>query len=222
LTPQLDAGDRPSAGEIVLPTGEVVGIVRRAWKPLCGALLPALMSGGGAGGGATSALFAPADRRLPRVRIRTRQAAALHGQRIVVAVDRWPRSSRYPLGHYVRTLGPLGDAATETEALLLQHDIPHHPYVHFVFFMFAAFFLPTNSLSRFSPDVLACLPPHPWSLANEDAAQLQRRVDLRHIRIASVDPPGCTDIDDALHCRRLANGNFEVIRCRLRSFSGAH
>lgn len=28
--------------------------------------------------------------------------------------------------------------------------------------------------------------------------------------ICSVDPPGCTDIDDALHCRLLPNGNYEV------------
>ena len=25
-----------------------------------------------------------------------------------------------------------------------------------------------------------------------------------------VDPPGCTDIDDALHCRALGNDTFEV------------
>lgn len=25
-----------------------------------------------------------------------------------------------------------------------------------------------------------------------------------------MDPPGCTDIDDALHCRELENGNLEV------------
>jgi hypothetical protein len=25
----------------------------------------------------------------------------------------------------------------------------------------------------------------------------------------SVDPPGCKDIDDALHVRKLANGNWE-------------
>ena len=31
-------------------------------------------------------------------------------------------------------------------------------------------------------------------------------------RICSIDPPGCTDIDDALHCRTLPNGNFQVRR----------
>lgn len=39
---------------------------------------------------------------------------------------------------------------------------------------------------------------------------VEKRVDLRHVAICSVDPPGCTDIDDALHCRKLASGNFEV------------
>lgn len=28
--------------------------------------------------------------------------------------------------------------------------------------------------------------------------------------ICSIDPPGCKDIDDALHCKRLPNGNYEV------------
>ena len=35
-------------------------------------------------------------------------------------------------------------------------------------------------------------------------------MDLRHLDICSVDPPGCTDIDDALHCIDLPNGNYEV------------
>lgn len=39
---------------------------------------------------------------------------------------------------------------------------------------------------------------------------MKERVDLRKLTICSVDPPGCTDIDDALHCRELPNGNFEV------------
>ena len=36
------------------------------------------------------------------------------------------------------------------------------------------------------------------------------RKDLRHLAICSVDPPGCTDIDDALHWKILDNGNYEV------------
>ncbi len=36
------------------------------------------------------------------------------------------------------------------------------------------------------------------------------RADLRHLPICSVDPPGCKDIDDALHVRPLPNGNYEL------------
>ncbi len=35
-------------------------------------------------------------------------------------------------------------------------------------------------------------------------------MDCRHLDVCSVDPPGCTDIDDALHCRELEDGNLEV------------
>lgn len=42
-------------------------------------------------------IFVPAERKIPKVRIETRQADALIGQRIIVAIDAWPRNSRYPL-----------------------------------------------------------------------------------------------------------------------------
>lgn len=47
-------------------------------------------------------------------------------------------------------------------------------------------------------------------LFNSFSKDVAQRVDLRNIDVCSVDPPGCTDIDDALHCRELPNGNLEV------------
>ena len=120
----------------------------------------------------------------------TSQAATLATQRIIVAIDSWPRTSRYPVGHFVRALGRIGDKATENEVLLLEHDIPH---------------------SSFSEAVMDCLPEvteeRPWTITARDRAE---RVDCRHLDVCSVDPPGCTDIDDALHARPLPNGNLEV------------
>jgi exosome complex exonuclease DIS3/RRP44 len=55
--------------------------------------------------------------------------------------------------------------------------------------------------------VLDCLPAQNFQIP---ASELQIRADLRHLAVCSVDPPGCKDIDDALHCVKLANGNFEV------------
>ncbi|KAG9262566.1 exosome complex exonuclease RRP44 [Astyanax mexicanus] len=165
---------------VLKPTGRVVGIIKRNWRPFCGMLNQSQIKE------ATRHLFTPADRRIPRIRIETRQASTLVGQRIIVAIDGWPRNSRYPNGHFVRNLGGAGDKDTETEVLLLEHDVPHQP---------------------FSQAVLSFLPKMPWGITEED---LKVRTDLRHLCVCSVDPPGCTDIDDALHCRDLENGNLEV------------
>lgn len=162
------------------PTGRIVGIIRRKWRQYCGILQPSLVKG------SQWHLFVPAERKVPKVRINTRQAEQLQSQRIIVAMDTWPMHSRYPVGHFVRALGPLGDKDTENEVLLIEHDVPH---------------------SKFSEEVLSFLPKLPWSIT---AADMERRVDLRDLCICSVDPPGCTDIDDALHCRRLPNGRLEV------------
>ncbi|KAM7408518.1 hypothetical protein PAMA_002310 [Pampus argenteus] len=162
------------------PTGKVVGIIKRNWRPFCGMLNVSQIKE------STRHLFTPADRRVPRIRIETRQASTLAGQRIMVAIDGWPKHSRYPNGHFVRSLGNAGEKDTEQEVLLLEHDVPHQ---------------------AFSQAVLSFLPKMPWAITPEDMA---RREDLRHLAVCSVDPPGCTDIDDALHCRQLDNGNLEV------------
>nr|XP_003705753.1 PREDICTED: exosome complex exonuclease RRP44 [Megachile rotundata] len=162
------------------PTGKIVGIIRRNWRQYCGILQPSNIEGN------VRHLFVPAERKIPKIRIETRQYTVLSKQRIIVAIDSWPRNSRYPLGHFVRALGAIGDKATENEVILLEHDVPH---------------------SRFSDAVLSSLPKMPWSITDGD---IEQREDLRHLDICSVDPPGCTDIDDALHCRKLPNGNFEV------------
>jgi len=33
---------------------------------------------------------------------------------------------------------------------------------------------------------------------------------LRHLPVCSIDPPGCKDIDDALHCIKMENGNYQI------------
>lgn len=122
------------------PTGKIVGIIRRNWRQYCGILQLNLIPG------FTRHLFVPADRKIPKVRIETRQSELLKSQRIIIAIDQWPRHSRYPLGHFVRALGQLGDKETENEVLLLEHDVPH---------------------SKFSKEVLSFLPKLPWTITDE-------------------------------------------------------
>eukprot|EP00037_Helgoeca_nana_P036307 m.10789 g.10789 ORF g.10789 m.10789 type:complete len:1012 (+) comp7149_c0_seq1:34-3069(+) len=169
-----------SASSGAQANGAVVGIIRRAWRPYCGVLLQSDNPG------RRFHLFQPYNRQVPRVRIQTRQAASFEGKRIVVAIDGWSAGSRYPQGHYVRTLGDAGDVDVETDVVLIEHEVPYEP---------------------FSDAVLGEMPAQDWTVPPE---AYEKRRDLRDLNICSVDPPGCTDIDDALHARTLPSGNIEV------------
>ena len=115
-------------------------------------------------------------------------------------MDEWKSTSRYPEGHFIRSLGAIESKEAEQESLLLEFDVPYRP---------------------FSKAILACLPAEgdAWTVPPKDAALegethaakiWQNRVDLRAETICSIDPPGCQDIDDALHAKRLPNGNIEA------------
>lgn len=176
------------------PTARVVNITRRSWRYYVGQIAPSSVSEEDTGNASKTCFVILMDKVLPKIRIRTRQAKDLLGQRIVVSVDSWPSNSKYPQGHFVRTLGAVESAEAETEALLLEHDVEYRP---------------------FSKSVLDCLPKEgdnwvvPADLNNGDE-QLKKRVDLRDKLVCSIDPPGCVDIDDALHAQALPNGNYEV------------
>ena len=181
----------PTAGAAVVegaaaprPNGRVVAIVKRNWRPCCGTVLH--KEGDVARG--RLAVFVPVDPKMPRISFATNQREALLGQWLIIAPDSWERDSARPQGHYVRTVGPVGEKDVETEVILLEHDIP---------------------TEAFAPAVLACLPPVDWSITPENTATYGRK-DLRHLPVCSIDPPGCRDIDDALHCIRLPNGNLQV------------
>lgn len=80
--------------------------------------------------GVAHALFVSKDRRIPKIRIQTRQLGNLLDKRIIVAVDTWDCLSRYPSGHYVRTIGEIGDRDTESEAS--DHAHAFYDYIMFL------------------------------------------------------------------------------------------
>ncbi|KAM0322877.1 hypothetical protein ACHAQA_009218 [Verticillium albo-atrum] len=175
------------------PTAKVVGVIKRNWRQYVGHIDPSSTSQSGTQGRRQENVFLiPMDKCIPKIRIRTRQAAELLGKRLVVTIDGWERDSRHPVGHFVRSLGELETKAAETEALLLEYDVQYRP---------------------FPKTVLDCLPKegHDWRVpTNMDDPGWRDREDLRPLLICSIDPIGCQDIDDALHAKKLPNGNFEV------------
>lgn len=94
----------------------------------------------------------------------------------------------------MRTLGQVGSKEGELESLLEEFEVPYRP---------------------FSAAILDCLPPEgdSWVVPPKDQDHKgvwNGRLDLRDEIICSIDPPGCQDIDDALHAKRLPNGNIEA------------
>lgn len=173
-------------------TAKVVGITKRGWRPYVGHVDTRAFAQGTQSRGSQTIFVLPVDRRIPKIRIKTRQAADLAGQKLLVNIDRWDKSSRYPTGHFVRILGATESKAAETEALLLEWDVQYRP---------------------FPKAVLDCLPAEgdSWAVPqNKQDSRWVDRADLRGLLICSIDPPGCQDIDDALHAKILPNGNIEV------------
>jgi len=184
-----------SSIEELQPTGRVVAIVKRSWRKYVGQIIENSVSKSNTNS-AKSCFVKLMDKSLPRIRIKTRRAKELLNKKIVIAIDSWNITSKFPEGHFIKSLGESESIEAETEALLLEHDVEYRP---------------------FSKKVLDCLPieGHDWKVPKNlndfsNDPLLSKRKDFRDKLICSIDPPGCVDIDDALHAKKLLNGNWEV------------
>lgn len=115
----------------------------------------------------------PVDRKLPKIRIRTRQVSSLASQKFLVSIDAWDVTSRSPSGHFVRALGAVESKEAEIESLLLEFDVPYRP---------------------FPKAILDCLPKEgdSWVVPPKTPNQgvWKNREDLRDLTICSIDPIG--------------------------------
>ncbi|KAL4433810.1 hypothetical protein ABPG75_000251 [Micractinium tetrahymenae] len=179
-----------AAAGALQPTAEVVGILQR-WSGEIVACISEederALEAKGESSRQESVLCIPSDRRLPKIRLRSRQLHRLLGQRLVLRLDGWELGSNYPHGHLVRSLGPINSLRSETDGVLVSSGVHWQP---------------------FSEGALRELPPVRSSAEYViPPAELAARRDLRgpqHL-VCSIDPPGCTDVDDALSVRWLCS-----------------
>ena len=170
---QEERGGVPT-GSWKQPTGRVVGIIKRNWRAYVCHIDSTSLSSSHATSLSQQTVFAtPVSRLLPRIRLRTRQAPTLIGQKILITIDRWDATSRYPEGHFVRALGKVESKEAEQESLLLEFDVPYRP---------------------FGKAVLDCLPPegNSWVVPPKgpNSPAWSDREDLRDLNVCSIDPPG--------------------------------
>ncbi|AFN82681.1 exoribonuclease R [Encephalitozoon romaleae SJ-2008] len=169
--------------------GKVVGIYRRKCREVVGTISKRTIQGNGV----QNVLVIPIDKRIPAVRIRTSQVEELVNKRLCVEIDGWERTSNYPIGHYYKRLGNIGDKKAEMEAILVANGITYY--------------------DKSWDDMLGTSwMDKEWDNMNRIYQEVEEgtREDFRELVIMSIDPPGCEDIDDALHWRVLPNGNLEV------------
>nr|CUU99529.1 hypothetical transcript [Hymenolepis microstoma] len=204
--------DRGSSGgqASTLPCAFVVGVLSRNWRDyVCsyvprddGAVVEQVPSAPG------WIIVTPWDRRIPRVRIFTSEPAKLNGYRFVVRLDRWDASSNYPCGHFVRSLGPIGDLETETQTILVEHNLAHRPFTD----------IQLDELKHLASARGS------WKV---DSTEVRKRRDLRPPTISgnpnsedtlvfSIDPPGCQDVDDALSVKLLGSPTDDPTKRRIQ------
>ena len=144
-------------------------------------------------------LFSPIDSRLPRIRIPREHCPPGFFDRprdfqntlLVARIISWPETSSkdsfLAIGSIARSLGEAGEIEPETEGILLEYGIDSGP---------------------FSDEALACLPQEtPWKIPKEE---LEYRRDFREDCVFTIDPLTARDLDDAVHCKKLEDGVFEV------------
>ncbi|XP_028338492.1 DIS3-like exonuclease 2 isoform X2 [Physeter macrocephalus] len=141
------------------------------------------------------ALFSPSDHRVPRIYVPlkdcpqdfvTRPKDYANTLFICRIVD-WKEDSNFALGQLAKSLGQAGEIEPETEGILTEYGV---------------------DFSDFSSEVLECLPQGlPWTIPPEE---FSKRRDLRKDCVFTIDPSTARDLDDALSCKPVADGNFEV------------
>eukprot|EP00835_Amoeboradix_gromovi_P003760 NODE_261_length_12589_cov_0.423139.p2 type:complete len:730 gc:universal NODE_261_length_12589_cov_0.423139:9689-11878(+) len=134
----------------------------------------------------------PVDKKIPRIYIRTRQLKHLRGKRIIVSIDDWNIKNRFPLGHYVETIGRIDDKESEVMAILYDHEINNEPFSK-------------NSLDEmpspsWTPSIEDYTDRAVWGFDPPNNAKHLKDISNSSVLVCSIDPPGCTDIDDTLHC----------------------
>ena len=181
------------------PTGYITGILRRNRTVFCGTIynpndtinnsinddLKIFMKNYQK---ENIAIFIPIDSKYPNFILQLYQQEKYYNQRIVIKFDIWKENILIPSGHFFNNLGQCLVVPVENEIILYEHNVDINP---------------------FSKKIIDSMP-------NEDVEfkcppeELKKRLDLRNKPVCSIDPPGCKDIDDALHAIILPNGNYEL------------
>ena len=107
------------------------------------------------------------------------------GEKVVVSIDRFDSRKASPEGRILRVIGAADDPNVRVLSLAMSMDVR------------ADF---PKSVEEEAHDIPVDIPQ----------SEFERRLDLRHKDIFTIDPDDAKDFDDAIHIERLDNDNYEV------------
>ncbi|EFM09543.1 ribonuclease R [Paenibacillus curdlanolyticus YK9] len=110
---------------------------------------------------------------------------AVSGQKVVVRITAYPEGRAAAQGEVIEILGHKDDPGVDILSIIRKHQLPE----------------------SFPVDVLAEAEAAPDSITEEEIVQQGRR-DLRGETIVTIDGEDAKDLDDAVHVKRLDNGNY--------------
>jgi ribonuclease R len=110
---------------------------------------------------------------------------AVSGQKVVVKIVSYPEGRNAAEGEIVEILGHKNDPGVDILSIIRKHQLPE----------------------GFPDEVMAEAEAAPDSITDEEIVQQGRR-DLRGEVIVTIDGEDAKDLDDAVHVKRLENGNY--------------
>ena len=111
---------------------------------------------------------------------------AVHGQYVVVEIIRQPTIRTQPTGQVIEILGEHMAPGMEIDVAILSYEIPH----------------------SWPPAVGEQAASIPAEVAEKDKAN---RVDIRNMRLVTIDDESARDFDDAIYCEPRPRGGYRLV-----------
>ncbi|XP_063408810.1 DIS3-like exonuclease 2 [Mytilus trossulus] len=175
-----------SANRVLRRTGKVVAIMQLKHSRVCTGSLNMMNQ--------HTALFTPRVQKIPRIMIPLKycpkdfsKSPKDHTNILYISkIKEWRDNYSYAHGEFAQTLGTKGEVNIETEGILREYDV---------------------DFSEFTKEMLDSLPIATWQIPDDE---ITKRRDFRQQCVFTIDPATARDLDDALSCEQLDDGNYNV------------
>ncbi|EPR79693.1 Exoribonuclease II [Spraguea lophii 42_110] len=171
-----------------------------------------------------SLFFIPLQKNIPWIKIYSSDVEFYKNKRVMVVINEWKHNSKHPLGHIIKIIGNRYtneeiNINTEIESILISNGIDYNRKYNFNDIKYKSIRERIIESKLKSIKNNSVNPSEDYNTEIDDKGiRKDSIVDLYPNRynftdetVFSVDPVGCTDIDDCLHIKNVKKENNEYI-----------